>query len=217
MNAHASEEEQVEALKNWWKENGSSVVTGVLLGLSVLLGGKAWFSYQESQQLNASNIYAQMMAVSATGDSEQVKTHANVLITEFTSSVYAPLAAMLLAKQAVESDELSAAQAQLEWALDKATTPAIEHTARTRLVRVMIDQAQYAQAEVMLDSVADAGAYQVVYNELRGDLAVAQGEPEKAAAAYEAALSGTVGEVQGQNTALLSAKLESVSARGEAE
>ena len=71
MDVHASEKEQVEALKNWWKENGSSVITGVLLGLSVLLGGKAWFGYQENQKLSASNTYAQMMAVSAVGENEK--------------------------------------------------------------------------------------------------------------------------------------------------
>ena len=215
MDVHASEKEQVEALKNWWKENGSSVITGLLLGLSVLLGGKAWFGYQENQKLSASNTYAQMMAVSAVGDNEQVKAYANVLITDFTSSAYAPLAAMLLARQAVEAGELSAAEAQLEWALDMAATPEVEHAARTRLVRVMIDQAQYAQAEAVLDSVLDPGAYRFVYSELRGDLAIVQGEPEKAAAAYKAALAETPGE--GPNVSLLSAKLESVSAAGDAE
>jgi predicted negative regulator of RcsB-dependent stress response len=216
MDVHASEKEQVEALRNWWKENGSSVVTGVLLGLSVLLGGKAWFSYQENQNLSASNTYAQMMAVSAVGENEKVKTFANVLITDFTSSVYASMAAMLLAKQAVDNGELSAAQAQLEWALDKAATPEIEHTARTRLVRVMIDQAAYAQAEDILDSVQDPGAYRFVYSELRGDLAVAQGESGKAAAAYKAALAETPAEGQG-SVSLLSAKLESVSGAGDVE
>ncbi len=215
MDVHASEKEQVEALKNWWKDNGSSIITGILLGLSVLLGGKAWFSYQDNQTLSASNTYAQMMAVSATGDHEQVKAHANVLITEFTSTIYAPLAAMLLAKQAVDSNELSAAQAQLEWALDKAQTPALEHTARTRLIRVMIDQAGYAQAEAMLDSVVDPGAYQFVYSELRGDLAVAQGELDKAATAYKAALAESPGQTP--NVSLLTAKLESVSTEGDAE
>ena len=215
MDVHASEKEQVEALKNWWKENGSSVITGILLGLSVLLGGKAWFGYQENQKLSASNTYTQMMAVSAVGDNEQVKALANVLITDFTSSVYAPLAAMLLAKQAVEAGELSAAEVQLEWALDKAATPELEHTARTRLVRVMIDQAEYAQAEGVLDSVLDPGAYGFVYSELRGDLAIAQGEPEKAAAAYKAALAET--PAQGPNVSLLTAKFESVSAAGDAQ
>jgi len=215
MDVHASEKEQVEALKNWWKENGSSVITGILLGLSVLLGGKAWFGYQENQKLSASNTYTQMMAVSAVGDNEQVKALANVLITDFTSSVYAPLAAMLLAKQAVEAGELSAAEVQLEWALDKAATPELEHTARIRFVRVMIDQAEYAQAEGVLDSVLDPGAYGFVYSELRGDLAIAQGEPEKAAAAYKAALAET--PAQGPNVSLLTAKFESVSAAGDAQ
>jgi predicted negative regulator of RcsB-dependent stress response len=215
MDVHASEKEQVEALRKWWKENGSSIITGVLLGLSVLLGGKAWFSYQENQMLSASNTYAQMMAASVVGDSDQVKAQASVLIAGFTSSVYAPLAAMLLAKQAVESGELPAAQVQLEWALDMAATPAVEHTARTRLVRVMIDQAEYAQTEVILDSVQAPGVYQSVYSELRGDLAVAQGELEKAATAYKAALAETPGQTP--NVSLLTAKYESVSAAGDAE
>jgi predicted negative regulator of RcsB-dependent stress response len=58
MDIHASEKEQVEALKKWWKENGSSLITGLLLGAAILLGGKAWFSYRETQALSASNIYA---------------------------------------------------------------------------------------------------------------------------------------------------------------
>lgn len=215
MDVHASEKEQVEALKKWWKENGSSIITGLLLGLSILLGSKAWFSYQDSQKLNASNVYAQMMSVSAAGDSEQVKAFANVLITDYTSSVYAPLSAMLLAKQAIEADELPAAEAQLKWALDKTTVPEVEHTARTRLIRVMIDQAQYAQAESLLDAVQSPGVYQFVYSELRGDLAVAQGELAKAAAAYKAALAETPAQLP--NVSLLSAKYESVGAAGDAE
>ncbi|VAW72863.1 hypothetical protein MNBD_GAMMA13-725 [hydrothermal vent metagenome] len=215
MDVHASEKEQVEALKTWWKDNGSSVITGILLGLSVLLGGKAWFGYQDSQKLNASNVYAQMMAVSASGDSEQVKSFANVLITEYTSSIYAQLSALLLARQAVDADELPTAQAQLEWALDKATTPEIEHAARTRLIRVMIGQAQYAQAESLLDTIQSTGAYQPVYSELKGDLAVAQGEFTKAAAAYKAALSESSAQLP--NIRLLSAKYESVSAAGDVE
>ena len=215
MDVHASEKEQVEALKKWWKDNGSSIITGLLLGLSVLLGGKAWFGYQDSQKLNASNVYAQMMAVSAGGDSEQVKAFANVLITEYTSSIYAPLSAMLLAKQAVDAGELPAAQAQLEWALDKATTPEVEHAARTRLARVMIDRAAYAQTEGLLDAVQSPGVYQFIYSELRGDLAVVQGEFAKAATAYKAALAESSGQVP--NISLLSAKYESVSAAGDVE
>lgn len=215
MDVHASEKEKVEALGKWWKDNGSSIITGVLLGLSLLLGGKAWLSYQENQKLAASNVYAQMMAAVGRAEQESVQTHANTLISEYPTSVYATLAAMALARQAVENDEFAAAHAQLEWALDNAKTPEIEHAARARLVRVMIEQAQYAQALRLLESVPEPGSYQFIYSELRGDIAAAQGEPEEAAKAYRTALAEAPAQVP--NLSLLSAKLESVSAGSEVE
>lgn len=215
MDVHASEKEQVEALKKWWKENGSSVITGVLLGLSVLLGGKAWFGYQETQALNASNIYTQMMAASNGGDPELVSTHANELITNYSGSGYAPLAALLLAKLAVQDGELAAAQAQLQWALDNATIEAVRHTARMRLLRVMISRGQYMESEQLLDSILDAGAYSYLYAELEGDLAMAQGKAARASSAYKRALADSPPDAP--NKAYLTAKYENVADVGEAD
>lgn len=213
MDVHASEKEQVEALKKWWQDNGSSVVTGVLLGLSVLLGSKAWQSYQERQVLSASNTYAQMMSYAGNADSgggmnEQVKALANDLISNYSSSAYASLAALLLARQAVEQDELPAAQAQLQWALEHAGSAELRHTARIRLLRVLIDQQLFDDASKQLAAVQDPGAYASLYSELQGDLAVAQGQPGVAAEAYRRALDES--PAGASNLALLRAKYESV-------
>jgi predicted negative regulator of RcsB-dependent stress response len=218
MDVHASEKEQVEALKTWWKDNGSSVVTGVLLGLSVLLGGKAWQSYQQRQVLTASNTYAQMMALAAAGDNgeaqtEQAQALANELISNHSGSTYASLAALLLARQAVDHGELPAAQAQLQWALEHAGSAEIRHTAATRLIRLMIDQQLYDDAERQLAAVQDAGAYAYLYSELKGDLAVARGQPSAAVPAYRQALDEIPAEAP--NLALLTAKYESVSGDGD--
>jgi predicted negative regulator of RcsB-dependent stress response len=213
MDVHASEKEQVEALRNWWKENGSSVVTGVLLGLALLLGAKAWFSYQQNQTLSASNIYAQMMAASSADAREKVQAAANELISNYSSSGYAPLAALLLAGKAVDSGELPAAQAQLQWALEHAKSPEVAHIARTRLIRVMIAQRQYAEADKLIAAVADAGSYAYLYSELKGDLAQAQGQQSAAAAAYKLALEQM--PPQAPNQPLLNAKYESVGGAGE--
>jgi predicted negative regulator of RcsB-dependent stress response len=209
MDVHASEKEQVEVLRKWWKDNGSSVITGILLGVSVLLGGKAWFSYQENQALNASNLYQQMMEAVDAGEPEKVRTLANQLIGEFPSTAYASLAALLLARQAVDDGELAAAEAQLQWAMDHASSPEIVATARMRLVRLMIDQTAYAQAERLLSAEPDPEAYAYVYSELKGDLALAQGETARAAEAYKTALDKA--PAQAPNRALLTAKYESVS------
>ena len=38
MNAYETDEEKVEAIKGWWKENGISVVGGLALGLAAVFG-----------------------------------------------------------------------------------------------------------------------------------------------------------------------------------
>ncbi len=45
MELYDSEEQQVEAIKDWWKENGKAVVLGVVVGLGGLFG---WRYYQDS-------------------------------------------------------------------------------------------------------------------------------------------------------------------------
>lgn len=208
MDIPASEKEQVEALKKWWKENGSSIITGLLLGAAILLGGKAWFSYRETQALSASNIYAQMMAAANSNDTEIARKQASDLIANYTGSAYAPLASLLLAKLAVQENELAAAQAQLQWALDHASSTEVKHTARMRLVRTMIEQQQYVPAAQLLASVTDAGAYRYLYTELEGDLAMAQNKPQEAARAYKQALEFM--PAQAPNQAFLTAKYENV-------
>jgi len=210
-----SEKEQIEALQKWWKKNGSSIVTGLILGVAILLGAKAWFGYQETQSLNASNIYANMMAASQRGKQEEVRVQANKLIADFTDTAYAPLASLLLAKYAVQDGELAAAQAQLQWALDRAASNEVRHEARMRLLRVMIAQQQYVPAAQLLTSVTDAGPYDYLYAELKGDLAVAEGQPEQAASAYKEALSAIPPEAP--NKAYLVAKYEDVRGTGAAD
>jgi len=209
LDIHASEKEQLEAIKKWWKDNGSSIITGLLLGVSILLGGKAWFSYQETQALSASNVYAQMMVAANNNEAEMVRKQASELITNYTGSAYAPLASLLLAKLAVQENELAAAQAQLQWALDHAASTEVKHTARMRLLRVMIEQQQYESAAQLLSAVTDPGAYRYLYSELEGDLAMAQNKPEQAAGAYKQALDQM--PAQAANQAFLTAKYENVS------
>jgi len=210
----ASEKEQIEAIQKWWKENGSSIITGLLLGVSILVGGKAWFSYQDTQALNASNIYSGMMTASQGGNPEEARARANRLIGDYTGSAYAPLAALMLARLAVQEGELPAAQAQLQWALDHAESLEVRHEARLRLVRVLIAQQQYEQAGQVLAAVTDPGAYAYLYAELEGDVAVAEGKPEKAVLAYKKALETL--PPQALNQAYLTAKYEDVRGAGTA-
>ncbi len=208
MDVHASEKEQIENLKKWWKENGSSLITGALLGLSLLFGGKTWMNWKESQAQNASNIYAQMEAALKRNELETVRGQANELIGNYTGSGYATLAALTLGKLAMQDKEPEAARAQLEWALEHARSAQLGNIARTRLIRVLIDSAAYDAADAQLKAVVDPGEYRYIYAELRGDLAWARGDEQAAAAAYREALDGL--PPQAPNGAYLRVKYENL-------
>ena len=52
-----SDEEQLEVLKNWWKENGQSIVIAIALAFFGFFGFKSWETKIKSSGEDASAIY----------------------------------------------------------------------------------------------------------------------------------------------------------------
>lgn len=198
METHTTEEQQIAALKSWWKENGSSIVTGIVLGLAVLFGAKAWFAYQERTAQNASNVYMVMMNALETGDAALVSERAGLLIAEFSRTPYAAFAALALAKLKLEEGELEAAQAQLQWALDNSSSTVIQDVVRLRLARVLIARGELDAAAQLLDQAVPGSAFDALYTEVRGDIHAARGEPVLASDAYQQALAVTAPDAPGR-------------------
>lgn len=188
MEAYSSEQEQIEAFKKWWKENGSSVITGLLLGLAVIFGTRAWFGYQDRQEEAASHLYEQFMLSLQRGETETLDQAGDALVSEHSSSPYAALAALGLARQQIELGEQAAARAQLQWVLERDTSDAITHSARLRLVRLLVAMEDYEAAGTLLSQYQAPQEYVHLYSELRGDLALARGDRQAARAAYREAL-----------------------------
>ena len=38
MDVYKTEEEQVEAIKKWWNENGKSIIVGIVVGITAIFG-----------------------------------------------------------------------------------------------------------------------------------------------------------------------------------
>ncbi len=208
MDIDASEKEQVESLKKWWKDNGTSIVSGVLIGASILFGSKAWFSYQDKKQLAASDAYAQMLDAMEKNSPEQARSFANIVISKYSGTRYAPLTALGLAKIAVNEGSLEAARVQLEWAVSHAGALEIEHTSRLRLIRVLIGLQDYSSANDMLAKATDSGVYAYQYTALQGDYELAQGNKEAARTAYRQALDSM--PEQAVDRAYLQAKYDNI-------
>jgi predicted negative regulator of RcsB-dependent stress response len=212
MEINATEEQQVEAFKAWWKENASSIITGLLLGLALLFGAKSWFAYQDRKAEEASNIYATMMSALAQGQETLVNERGGILTGEYSSTPYATLAALALAKVKLEQNELKAAHAQLQWALDKADSRTMKQLVRLRLARVMLAQGDLDGAEAVLAQSPPDSAFVPLYAGLKGDILAARGAIAEARARYETALADMPPESPEHR--LLQLKYENTSSAG---
>ena len=201
-----TDHEELEKLKEWWKNYGTALLVGVVLGLGLLFGNKYWTRYQEDQRAAASALYAQMFKQTQAAKADQARTTGKKLIDEYGRTPYAGMAALMLARLSVEANDPAAARTHLQWAIDHATDAATIHAARLRLGQLHLANREFDAALVLVRE--DAPGFEGEYSELKGDAYVGLGKPEDARAAYSAALKDLSGKAQAR--ALVEMKLADI-------
>ena len=198
MAEHLTEEEQLQALKTWWKENGSTLITAVLVGLICYFGFQWWQNYQQQQAEQASVLYSELLeTVNVPANetlSDEKKATANYLIkqlqNDYSSSQYAFNASLFAGKLAVDGQNFALAEESLLWAKGKADAAMIP-VVNLRLARVLVAQEKYDDALSLLNEEKSAevtDAFGSVYAELRGDILLAKNDIEGARVAYQQSL-----------------------------
>jgi predicted negative regulator of RcsB-dependent stress response len=202
----ASDDEQVEALKRWWKENGTGILVGIGIGVAGILGWQYWNSYVTGQAEQASLHYDALHEALRSEDTAKAREQAEILMDAYESASYATLAALMLARLAVEGGDNAAAAEHLEWVVDRTDQPEIAAIARLRLARVLLAEGKLDEAQGQLSQV-DNPSFVAEAEELKGDIHAARNEPVKARAAYEAAR--VAGGLSGDNR-MLQLKLDNL-------
>jgi predicted negative regulator of RcsB-dependent stress response len=187
VSEYLSEEEQVEALKKWWKENGRSVVVGVVVGLGAVFGWQAWSQYQQQIAEQASHRFIQMQFAMEAGNFDAVEKQAELLATDHADSIYTLFSALYKAKIKQERGDSEGAQEDLEWVLANTDEQGLQQIARLRLVRILLEINDTDKAAAVL-AQADSDSFAGEFAALRGDLANMQGDSEAARKAYQEAL-----------------------------
>ena len=182
--AYDADKEQIDALKAWWKENGRVAIAGVVMGLGCVFGWNAWQSHTVKQAESASQIYEQIIDWAAQRHYQRVDELAESLLTEHPASGYAPMSALIRAHSAVAQGRPQEAEGFLQWVVDNADQTYLTVIARLRLARLAADRQDYSAATGHLDA-ADPGELQTSFEELRGDILVAQNQPEEAFDHYQ--------------------------------
>jgi predicted negative regulator of RcsB-dependent stress response len=202
---YETEEQQVEALKKWWRENGKSIIAGVVLGLGGVLGWRAWMDHQDTRAGQASNLFDQLTVRVEQGQADPARVLAEQLRRDYAGTPYAGFSYLLEARLLLEQGDSSAARGALEQAIAAIAEPAIRTIAVLRLARLQLDAGTPDQAAGLLDRHPPPAAFAGEYAALRGDIARARGDTAAARAAYREAIAGQAG-----NADLLQLKLENL-------
>lgn len=182
------EQERLDELKAWWKRWGNLVMIGLAVVIAAAAGWRYWQNHTVKQSLEAATVYEKLTQSLAANDAKGAREAGSMLIDQYKDTAYAPRAALLLAKLNVMSKDLKSAQAQLEWAAANSKEPAVKDMARLRLAGVQLDQKQYdAALKTLAGTHSDAFAFR--FEDMKGDVMLAQGKPADARAAYQAAFS----------------------------
>lgn len=186
-NIHVTEDEQLAKIKQWWKNNGTSIVTGVVLGLGLIIGYNWWQNHQQNRALEASDLFAELLQASETEDFDTINALATQLKNDYAKLDYAAKGLILAATAQIKSGNTDAAKDNLNWVLDNSNLIDNQLLAGYRLARQYYREGAYDEALALVDIEEKAG-FESQYFELMGDIYHQKGDLEKARQAYTQAL-----------------------------
>lgn len=199
-----AEDEDLVRAKAWWKENGSSIIGGVLIGTALVFGYNFWQSYQEKHASEVAGLYEQYTQAPEEGAS------LDALLKADDRSTYTQLARMTAAKAATDAGELEKAEQLLNSILESKTDAGIRSVAVLRLATVYLANAKQDAALTLLEAQAntDLLLMQARIEELQGDIYLQKGDTEKARGYYESSIA-SMQEI-GQPSTLIQLKLDNL-------
>ncbi len=205
MEVYSTEEQQVEAIKSFWKENGTQIVLGAFLGIGGFATWNWYVDNQAAEKEAASVQYEEFIKVSqAEGvTSESVESELKAFTTTYGESGYGVFVQLLAAKKAVTDGDFSQAENNLKAALTLTDLETLKELVSLRLARIQLELKQYDIALQTLSTIKGEG-YAARVAELTGDSHLAQGDKDKARMSYQ--LAADNGGLEG-NT-LLKMKLD---------
>jgi len=187
VSEYLEEEEQLARLKTWWDENGRTLLVGVVVMLSGIVGFNWYVDFDENQRHEATRAYEAYSQAGVSGDTEVKEAAFINLQTDFSGRAVHIFALFEKAKVALETGDPQQALELLEQAVATAEDKLIVDLARIRLARLQQELDLKDQALATLSSVQGEG-YRALVLEAKGDIHSAAGEVELAHQSYQAAV-----------------------------
>ena len=179
------EEQEINQLKDWWKENGKTIIVAFILGVGGMFGWRYWQAHQAEQIAQASAQYDALI-YSAQQDEQAKKANIEQFVQANSKTAYAVFALLDEAKKATEKQDFVAAEVNLNQALTQSQDEVLTSIVALRLSAVQFQLGQLDNALTTLNQVKGE-SFNARKAILTGDIQVAKGDKVAAKNNFEQA------------------------------
>ncbi len=191
MNDYASDEEQIEAIRKWWSENGKFIIAGIVLGIAGLVGYRSYQANMLETAQSASEVYSRMIDAVEENNTDVAIAAQQELARDYGKTPYAAQSWLAAAKLHMDNGQTDSAIEALKAMLDADAHPDLKRIARLRLARTLSYVERHDEARALVAGY-DAGSFQARFSDALGDIEAAANNPEAAREAYLAAITESV-------------------------
>ena len=179
------EEQEINQLKDWWKENGKTIIVAFILGVGGMFGWRYWQAHQAEQIAQASAQYDALI-YSAQQDEQAKKANIEQFVQANSKTAYAVFALLDEAKKETEKQDFAAAEVNLNQALTQSQDEVLTSIVALRLSAVQFQLGQLDNALTTLNQVKGE-SFDARKAILTGDIQVAKGDKVAAKNSFEQA------------------------------
>lgn len=181
------EQEQLAALKAWWKEYGNLVLLAISIALLLLAAWNGWNWYRGSRAAEAAALYETLQSAARANDLKAARDASGTILEKYSGTTYGPLAALVSARMHFQAGDLKTARAQLQWVTENSSNDELKSVARLRLANVLLDDSAPDEALKAL-AAKPATGFEALFESMRGDILLVQKKNGEARDAYRSAL-----------------------------
>lgn len=183
------EQEQLAELKHFWNKYGNFVTWILILVFGAVAAWNGYQYWQRSQAAQAAALYDEVERAAAVGDAARLDRAFADITDKFGKTIYAPQAALLVAKNSIDRGQPEAARSALAWTVQQAGDSGYKALARLRLSALQLDAKAYDEA---LATLADAfpSEFEPLAADRKGDIFLSQGKKAEATQEYLKAYKG---------------------------
>ena len=177
MEVYSNENEQVDALRQFFANNGKALAVGVIIGIAALGGWRFWSTHQDGADKAASAQY-QQLTTAMQADKPQTLEAVAAFANE-NNNTYGALASLDLAKQYVEANQLDKAISLLQSGLKDTKDANLQAVINLR-------QLQQNQADAALSTLNNVkgDGWTAIIADIRGEALLSKGDKQGARDAW---------------------------------